>query len=68
MQNKIEKPFAGFLVRFFAYITDMFIVGILLFGFKIPAIIQSFSNPNGFFVRDVFQCAKRFKKLVLLIQ
>ena len=54
MQNKIEKPFAGFLVRFFAYITDMFIVGILLFGFKIPAIIQSFSNPNGFFVRDVF--------------
>ncbi len=54
MQNKTEKPFAGFLVRFFAYITDMFIVGILLFGFKIPAVIQSFSNPNGFFVRDVF--------------
>ena len=54
MQNNKEKAFAGFLVRFFAYVTDMFILGILLFGFKIPAIVQTFSNPSGFFVRDIF--------------
>ena len=54
MQNNKEKAFAGFMVRFFAYVTDMFILGILLFGFKIPALVQSFSNPGGFFVRDVF--------------
>ncbi len=67
MQNKKEKAFAGFLVRFFAYLTDMFILGILLFGFKIPAFIQMIGNPNGLYVRDVFFSYSIYDIVVFLL-
>ncbi len=47
---------AGFFVRLAAYLIDSLIVGAALLVVRIPSVIGSWSNPNGFLVKDfVFQ-------------
>lgn len=51
-QNK-DILYAGFLVRFFAYIIDCIIVGFALLVVKIPYLIVNFINPDTFIAKPI---------------
>lgn len=54
MQNKTDNlVYAGFFVRFAAYIADMVIVSAVLFFLRLPVWFTGIINPGNLLVRDV---------------
>lgn len=52
MQN--SRPiYAGFFVRFFAYLVDVVLVGAVLLGYKFTMWTLSLSSPDNFLVRNL---------------